>query len=370
MTAVSMWYPGQGMPSNTFDVTIAINATGDKLSYCGQFYHPDAASGKSISRVQFRFGNSVTKAGGSGLTVSLQDVLLTATAAPIVPDETQDQTVAIANGDTSFAANAWCRTGEFSSARSISNGDWLAVVWEFDSSGRLGSDQFSLQSQRSNQHAGNISNNSNVVRKAGGTWAATSVYPNIAIECTDGTFGCLNGFVWPCSYFVQNNITSASTPDEYATSFTPELSITVDMIVVMTTPFNYSADYELVIYTGTTAIYTQVMDASAQRVTGIQPVTIPLTSRVTLSAGTEYTIAIRPTTTNSGNAIWVLNFESAAIKKLTGWPDGSGLRTRTDQGSWSAVNTSQTLAMQLHVVDIAGGGASRPMNPFNQQVIR
>jgi len=112
-----------------------IDATGEKLAWCGGFVHQDRAA-KDITRVGFFFGSSLIKAGGSSLTVSLQDV--SATAAPLQPDETQDQTVAIANGDAGFASSTWYRTGALSANRTVSHGEQLAVVLEFDGGGRLG----------------------------------------------------------------------------------------------------------------------------------------------------------------------------------------------------------------------------------------
>src|SRR5262245_16743976 len=135
--AIPNWY-SNALPAVT---SIGpIDATGEKIAFCGYFWHPEGIS-KDITRVGFRFG-SVTKAGGSGLTVSLQDLNLT--TAPMQPDEVQDQTVAIANGDSGFTSNVWYRTNALSANRTLANGDAVCVVIEYDGSGRLGSDTVSL----------------------------------------------------------------------------------------------------------------------------------------------------------------------------------------------------------------------------------
>ena len=104
----------------------------------GKVWFAERTGTKDIRRVGFRFG-TVTKAGGSAVTVSLQDVNLAA-GPPLQPDEVQDQTVAIANADAGFATGLWYRTGTLSADRTVAYGEDLCVVFEYDGAGRLGSD--------------------------------------------------------------------------------------------------------------------------------------------------------------------------------------------------------------------------------------
>src|SRR5690348_8383117 len=90
-------------PSGGFASTL-LNATGQKVAFIGRMMN-QARSAKNLTKVGFRFG-TVTKTGGSALTVSLQDVDLV-NGAPVQPDGTQDQTVAIANADTGFATSTF-----------------------------------------------------------------------------------------------------------------------------------------------------------------------------------------------------------------------------------------------------------------------
>jgi len=117
---------------------LLIDATGEMAAFCGRVWFSARSGTKNLSRVGFRFG-AVTKSGGSGLTVSLQDVTLSA-GPPMQPDGTQDQTVAIANGNASFASNTWIRTGTFSASRTVTYGDLLAVNVEYDGGGRTNPD--------------------------------------------------------------------------------------------------------------------------------------------------------------------------------------------------------------------------------------
>jgi hypothetical protein len=120
-----------------FANSLLIDATGEKIAFIGRFWNKDRAT-KNITKVGFCFG-AVTKAGGSGLTVSLQNVNLGA-GPPFRPDEIQDQTVAIANGDAAFATNTWYQTAALSTNRTVAFGELLAVVIEYNGAGRLGSD--------------------------------------------------------------------------------------------------------------------------------------------------------------------------------------------------------------------------------------
>src|SRR5688572_15951850 len=88
-----------GMPANlttnyvAVSTALTIDATGEKTSYAGKVFYPDRSSAtKAITKVGFRFA-AVTKAGGSALTVSLQNVTGVTgagTGGPMVGDETQD----------------------------------------------------------------------------------------------------------------------------------------------------------------------------------------------------------------------------------------------------------------------------------------
>lgn len=353
------------MASTIYDTVTAIAATGDKLACIGQVWHPDAATGKEISRVQFRFG-TVTKAGGSGLTLSLQNVDLANTTAPFRPDGTQDQTVAIANGNAAFASNTWIRTDALSANRSVANGDWLAVVIEYDGSGRLGSDSVALAALRTALY-----NNQGWVRQASGTWAqVANVSPSIALECSDGTFAFLQPGTHAAISTTQRTFSSSSTPDERAQVFVPTVTMTIDGLDLTGGPNAMNADYDVVIYENGTAIHTTSIDASAQRVNGTFPQAVTLTSRVTLTAGQTYYIAIRPSTTNSVS-LYEVAYNSAALAAASGWGANCGIIARTDGGSWGSVTNTSLYAMRLNVDDVSTASGSAGGTLINsQQLVR
>lgn len=327
-------YPGGG----------GINATGKKYAFCGPVWFQERTGTKAIRRVGFRWG-TVTKAGGSAMTVSLQNVSTAAT--PIQPDETQDQTVAVTNADAAFVSNTWYRTGALSADRTVAFGEMLAVVIEYDGAGRLGSDQVNLA------HVAALlgSNNSTISFKSGGVWTASPAASiNLVLEFSDGTFGTMAGG-FPCSAVGALSYNSGTGgADEYALEikFTKDVDINLASWAIRLA--SASADYEFIIYDGTTAIATCTLDggwrSSTTTIRAINP-TVP--AAITLTANTLYRLAIRPTTANPVEVYyhdvndvnhWVCHVGGADWK----------LTSRLDQGAWAAATTTRRLFIFPHTV--------------------
>src|SRR5688572_26574526 len=125
---VGLWIPDNRLISMAPNLSnnSPIDATGEQFAISGPVWFKEGTGTKDITRVGFSFG-TITKAGGSGLTVSLQNVSAVA-GPPLQPDGTQDQTVAIANGNAAFASNTWIRTDALSANRTVSFGENLSVV--------------------------------------------------------------------------------------------------------------------------------------------------------------------------------------------------------------------------------------------------
>ena len=355
MTAIRAIYgsnPQSLTMSPSFTDHGTIDATGEKIAWCGRFWHPDGPGTYEITRIHFRWGSVITKAGGSALTLSLQNVSLIA-GAPIQPDGTPAQTVAIANGSIG-TAGTWFRSAALSANRSLAYGDLVSAVLEFDGAGRLGSDVI-----RTGGPTATMNQNAAVAFVA--SWAATNlVQPNVAFECSDGSFGCFQSAAshFLCSALTTVNFSSSSTPDERALALIPTVTMTIDAISALcTTNSSSTADFDIVIYDGTTAVHTQSIDANALAQTDNRVFTIPLSSAVTLTQGTQYYIALKPTTVNAARIIYAVVY-NGEMMRTHGWPATTGEATRTDGGSWSAVDTTRLPLLCLHVSDIDGGGGS------------
>lgn len=328
----------------------AFAATGDCAYWAGRYWNPYGTS-KNIQRVCFKFGTTTITT--SGLTVSLQDVDLS-NGPPIRHDGTQDQTVAVAAG--AISGNAWLRTGTLSATRTISPGDLVACVVEFDGSGRQGSDSIGL----SNLALGTSSSRrlqSIFATKISGSYSAVSVVPNIVFEHDDGTFGTLAGAL-PCS--VINTHGFASTT-EYALPFSTPFPFTMDEIEPIVSASVSSADFNAILYQGTTSL--QSINAKAKSLElapGARSLPLPLPSQQSISANTTYYLAIGPT---SANNVSVYSADVADANHLTLWPGGTNFNfaTRANTGTgWTTTTTRRLFAMisAIGFDDATGGGSS------------
>ena len=353
-----MWVPPPqpGSVNIAFDVTnMLIDATGEKIAYAGRIKWAGGNWGdtKDISRVCFRFGN-VTKAGGSGLTLSLQDVSLT-TGPVMQPDETQDQTVAIANGDANFASNTWYRSNALSANRTVSYGDLVAVVIEYDGSGRLGSDSVTTACTVG---FNDFSQQCVSALKTGGTWAAkTGFAPNVIFEFSGGDFGSFEGSYPMSAVTTQTFASSTASADEYAMQFTVPGPCKIDGFWAIV---GGSGEYEVNLYAGSTlqSNFPITVDNNARASTSDRTLIVPIPP-TTLAAGTTYRVSIRPTTTTSIN---LRTFSVADANHLTCHPGGTAFiqATQVDQGgTWTTTSTTRPfMGIRISAIDDGAGVGS------------
>jgi hypothetical protein len=345
------WFSGTQflLTAQAFSTTAVIDATGEKVAFCGRVFFQGRSGTKDIERVGFRFG-AVTKSGGSGLTVSLQNVSAAA-GQPMQPDETQDQTVAIANADASFVANTWIRTGTLSANRTVALGELVAVVIEYDGSGRLSSDTVAI--------AGLVTQSSGPAHGAStslkaGTWGVQSILPNVILEFSDGSFGTLQGG-FPCSAVGSQAYNSGTAiSDEYALEMTFPGPVGID---------GASSDAEMILYDGTTPLATIAMDGMHTPATSARVATGQTDAVVELQASTTYRLALKPT---SANNVTLWYFDVAVAGHLQAHVGGVDwcLTTRVDSGAWAAATTTRRPFLWPNVCAIddgAGAGGGGPL---------
>lgn len=329
-----------------------IDATGEKVAMMGRVFWQGRSGTKDIRKVGFRFG-TVTKTGGSGLTVSLQDVDA-ANGPPMQPDGTPDETVAVANSDSDFATNTWYQTGNLSADRTVAFGELLAVVVEYDGSGRQGSDAVNITS---------LAQTSGPYIESGvslytSSWAQVGFGAPLILEFSDGTFGTLEG-AFPVSTWNTPAFHVNSNPDEYGNQFVLPFACKVDGAWAQINIAGASADFEVILYENTTPLVTLTVDANMIPGTGVTRYAyfqFPL--EVELEAGTPYIIALRPTTT--GNmTVSTFNVNANGHFQAHDLGDTCYLVTRTNQGAWSESNTRRLLAgIRISSLDDGAGGGS------------
>lgn len=345
-----LWMPTRERIVTSFTANALFDATGEKVAFIGSVWTPSGGA-KSIRKLHFNFGG-IVKAGGSALTVSLQDV--DTTAGPVFrPDGTQDQTVAIANADANFATNTWYTTGNLSADRSVNDGDLLAVVFEFDGAGRLGADSVQLRTCL----PGVQLSSPGVSFLASGTWTNSQTMPVLILEFSDGTLGTFDGaHAW--SFLSNAGFNSGSAADEFALEFQVPWECQVDAAWIEMNPASNAADFDIVLYDGTTPMTNGTINVDANTLISLaaSPFSRSFPGLVTLRANTTYRLALKPTTTNSVTYY----FGDVANAAYLGVMDGGTTwcqASRVDAGAWTTTTTRRPW-MGLHFVSFHDGSGS------------
>lgn len=352
-----------------FTSTLLIDATGEKIAFCGRVWWPNRQATRNIRRVGFLFG-TIVKAGGSALTISLQDVNLAA-GPPIQPDGTQDQTVAITNADAAFATDTWYRSGVLSVDRSVAFGELLSVVLEYDGAGRLGVDSVILKGLTADV-AGHHHQASSVLFTTG--WTVVTVTPNIILEFDDGTFGTLSGS-FPCSALGTIAYNSGSTPDENCLEGSFPFPCKVDGALIPFLPgAGGAAAADIVAYDGTTAITngTVSIDPQAVEATNTQrQLDVTFGAELTFAANTIYRLAVKPTTVNN---VTVYFFDVADANHLTCHDGGIAfvLNSRTDAGAWGTATATRRIfgGWRISSLDDGVGGSTIAVSTVQANIIQ
>jgi hypothetical protein len=336
----------------SYNSPLLIDTSTKKVALLGKVWFKERSGTKNISRVQFMLG-AVTKAGGSGLTVSLQDIA-SATGPPLQPDETADQTVAIPNGDASFASNSWYRTGAFNASRTVNFNGPVAVVIEFDASGRLGSDSVVINALTVS--ATNFINTQGIAALKSGTWSAQSVGSILILEFDDGTFGSVSYLnTLPASAF--NTHTFASNTggaDEYALAINLPFSCKIDGGWAFVGETVNSSDFDILLYSGTSALSSYTVDANMMSTNGARLLEFTFNGEVALAANTTYYLSFRPTTTNS-IVLYSYDVSNANFFSATFAGTGLAYATRLDQGTWAATTNTRRLFAGVRISSITTG---------------
>lgn len=355
----SIWFPRLpdiSLPSS-LSTALTIDATGEKIAFLGNFYSPDRTS-KTINKIGFPTG-AITSAGGSIIRVSLQNISLTA-GPPGQPDGTQDQ-YRDANLNT-YTANSWFLTGlvtsdgtDTGSKRTVSHGEKIAVVIEYDSGGRLGADSLIVSSAL----ALNTSTHQGQVSLYTTSWATQSVIPPCLFECSDGTFATLQ-VAFPFKSRTTTTFNSGSTPDEYGLKFVAPFSGKAEGIWTTLYFPAGSSDVDLVLYESGTEIASVAIDANTAQSTANARITVVMFSTAqSITSGNEYIIAVRPTTANSVQ-VQQFDVDSAAHWAVHAGPAAMCQTTRTNAGAWSDTTTRRfyggLLFSEIHDGASSGGG--------------
>lgn len=319
---------------------LLIDASGEKAAFV--FRAP--ATG-NITGIQF-MTNTVTT--GDTLLISLQDVN-TSTGDP---DETADQSVTqVVNStddNTRFAVT-------FGASRSVTIGDPLAVVFEFNSfvAGSINIRACANPSNIFNPR----SNNSYCDLKTGGTWAKQPTMCGVCALNYGGTYYPTGAILPPTNTTVAFN--NGSTPDEYALYFTPTAPMKVNGISAL---IDLDAAADLVLYDadGTTVLGSGSLNTNIRAQNNFAWTEMQF-AEVTLNRGSTYRAAVKPTSASNISLSYV-DVSAAAVLAQLGIGSGDCMSTRADAGAWTQTTTQRpAIVLMVTAQDdgtaTGGGGA-------------
>lgn len=308
-----------------------VDATGEKYAYVGRVWFPDRGT-HSIRRCNFRFGSGLVKAGGSALTVSLQDVTSSGTIG--VPDEVQAQTVAIANANAAFAGSTPIVTNDLSADRLCTHGDLIAFVIEYDAAGRLGADTFNLSLVSTSGSRTFLQ--TNALHKTGGVWSlVSSVSPNIAFECSDGTRGGLAGGLH-LRTTATHTFQSGTNPDEWGLGFISPFDFMMDGVLI---PLSAAAaaNFEVILSDDAGVIFTRTYNGNTLNGTSNRPGYFPFNGEYLIKKNKQYYVSVEALNANN---IICTSVEAYDATYTTLYPGGPNFQTvsRNNKGAWAFSN--------------------------------
>ena len=252
----------------------------------------------------------------------------------IRPDGVVDQSYTIADTSTEagWASDTWFTTGNLSSDRTVTHGDLLAIVLEFTT--RNGSDTITAKglTSPSATSAFTSQHQNACLSFLSSVWANVGIICNILLEFSDGTFGSF-AMNHPCSAVGSVAYGSTSGTDEYCLEYQLPFAHEVDGIWGLVSPTG-GANFDMVLYEGTTVKASVSIDANAVLATGNRHIEV-IFPKVPCLANTTYRVAFKPTT---ANLITLHYFDVAAAGHLSAHTFGTSgvLGSRVDGGAWNA----------------------------------
>lgn len=169
------------------------------------------------------------------------------------------------------------------------------------------------------------------------------------VNVSDGTFGTLDGSL-PHSDATTEAFNSGSTPDERGNAFTVPYHCKADGLWCAVN-VAASADFDMVLYNGTTQLQAVSVDANAIEATAAAKWLMVPMAETELRPGNTYRVVAKPTTANSVS-IYAIDVNAAG--HFDAWPGGQSISytTRTDAGSFSETATRRiTMGVRLSSVN-------------------
>ena len=313
-----------------FTTATTIDA-GTELS-AGIFFAPKAGA---IRTIGFRTG-AVTVDATTRLNVNLETV----SATDGNPTGTDYGGSAVGTAGAAPTANSWNSIALGTDATVVNVGDIIAAVIGFGTF--VAADTVVI--------SGVNSGNSSAVdfpycdSFVGGAWTKpTGILPCIAIGYSDGTYAYVPGLMPFSAITNQSYASNTAVTDEYALSFQMPVPCSLRGVAA---DVDGDGDFEVVLYTGTTATETIAVDKDQRQGTARRLRYFRFIQDRNLTANTTYRIGIKPTTTTA-IVLSIFTVNAAAIWDQTAGGQIFRLGTRLDAGSWDSDTVTQRPSVYL-----------------------
>lgn len=342
------WLPEiqPNVSSGTVLNSFLLDASGEKVAFI--FQVPKTGT---LDKFELLL-RTVTQAPANGLKFSFQDLNTTTTGNP---DGTIDQYRVVTSGITS---NAWLAPGLMTSdgtdtgtKRSVTRGDWLCCVVEFESF--AASDSLNIGAWG---HAASGLASRYQVQHFTTSWSKSgTTHPILALKYDDGTYAHIGWWVQPVLTVASTQFNSGSTPDERGMIVRFPFPAKVSGYWIWADRLVNGRSYDVVLYDsdGSTALATDSTSGYEQNGAQVGK----FSSELTLSADTDYRLVMKPT---SGNNVAIYEATVQDAAHFAAWPGGQNWHAteRTDAGSWSQTTTRRPyMGLLVTAVDDGAGGA-------------
>lgn len=337
--------------------------SGEKAAFLGPLDSPTWVSGtKTITGVVVRY-TSVTVGTGSTWRVSLQD--LAAATVPLQPDGVVDQ-------EWTGAPQAGWSTSDvthtFTTTRTVSKGDRLAVVFDYSVFGSgtilsLGAIDI-LTPEFVDVGCVNMPN--------GGAWALSGDIPNIEFVCDDGSriyfrdcYFRITTFAAGTDYNQSGTGTTIDAGDERGILWVPRRSYELSEVSAALRLTNASSTADLCLYRDNTLLASRSFSSADNRNLSVHLNAIMrLNTKIVVSAGENIRLTLKPTSGSSFGIRWyryTLDSVDSRIRFLGGndFEPNVSVTNRVDEGAWNTpatADTSLAVGMQFFGRQIAAPG--------------
>lgn len=364
-------FPGRGAhwpplnPGNAWPpafTTSVIDALNEKIAHYGRVSWDDGEM-HDIDDIGF-FCTTVTPGSGSTFEVSTRAVDLT--AGPPVRDD--GAVIQSYSSGTMPTANAWNKVALASPHTNVAHGALLAVVMELTGFGSGTVINIARWQNMDNRQSLNADGISTFLAAA---WAAVFGVPNVVLFSDDGAIGTLGPYYVASSTTLQEAYNSGTNPDQRGNEFTVDAPLQIDHLwAIVGASGGASANFDIVLYEGTTAQRTVSYDANAVVGATRSYVSGPI-APFTLTPGSTYRIVVQPTTANNVDLV-VFTYSEAALRK-TFCGTNAAYVTRNDADAFAAVTTTKAAAVGMiisGVDDASGGGGGGAGSIFSSPLVR